>query len=442
MTLRYIFIDMNSYFASVEQQESPALRGKPVGVVPVLAGSTCCIAASYEAKAFGVKTGTHVSDARVLCPGIRLALARPKLYVEYHHRIIDAVEKCIHVEEVCSIDEMYGKLYLNERDPETALGIARNIKDAIRRECGEFVRCSIGIGPNVWLAKVATDLEKPDGLVVVDEHDVKERLCSALELEDLPGIARGMSARLKRRGVTTVRELYELSARDLSYVWGSKLYGVEWWQKLRGYDVYARETKRRTVSHSHVLAPEFRNMRDAYGVAIRMLHKAAFRLRKIGYWTERLTCVVRYSWMEDSLVCEKEPGYGCSEFGRPSAMADGRYGSQNRSGRVGREIRLGPTRDTITLTRALERMWKTFPQGQPLKVAVVLTHLLPNEAVSLKLFAEDQRLVTLADTMDVINRKYEPHTVYLAAMHGYNRAAPERISFTQIPALESFTEKT
>src|SRR4051812_17846161 len=102
----YLFLDLNSYFASVEQQETPALRGKPVGILPVMTDTTCCIAASYEAKAFGVKTGTLVPEARALCPAIRFVEARQDIYVAYHHRIVDTVEACIPIEHILSIDEM------------------------------------------------------------------------------------------------------------------------------------------------------------------------------------------------------------------------------------------------------------------------------------------------------------------------------------------------
>ena len=96
-TVRALFVDFNSYFASVEQQVQPHLRGVPVAVVPVLTESTSCIAASYEAKAFGVKTGTRVSSARKMCPGLQVVESRPPLYVEYHHRLVEAVESCVPV---------------------------------------------------------------------------------------------------------------------------------------------------------------------------------------------------------------------------------------------------------------------------------------------------------------------------------------------------------
>src|SRR5271170_1701045 len=92
-TVNWLFLDLNSYFASVEQQDRPELRGRPVGVVAVDTDSTCCLAASYEAKAYGIKTGTSVKDAKVLCPHITLVEARPKLYVEYHEKIKVAMEE-------------------------------------------------------------------------------------------------------------------------------------------------------------------------------------------------------------------------------------------------------------------------------------------------------------------------------------------------------------
>lgn len=108
--LKYLFLDLNAYFASVEQQERPELRGRPIAVLPLMADSTCVIAASYEAKAFGIKTGTRVSDAKEMCRDIELIEARPTVYVKYHERVKAAVESVLPVQKVCSIDEMYCKL--------------------------------------------------------------------------------------------------------------------------------------------------------------------------------------------------------------------------------------------------------------------------------------------------------------------------------------------
>ncbi len=115
LELNWLFVDLNSYFASVEQEARPELRGRPVGVVPMMADTTCCIAASYEAKAFGVRTGTIVADAKRMCPEIVLVEGRHELYTEYHHRVVEAVESCVPVTAVCSIDEMACRLMGRER---------------------------------------------------------------------------------------------------------------------------------------------------------------------------------------------------------------------------------------------------------------------------------------------------------------------------------------
>jgi DNA polymerase-4 len=126
--VNWLFLDLNSYFASVEQEVRPELRGQPVGVVPVVTDSTVCIAASYEAKAYGVKTGTGVKDAKQMCPAIQLVEARHELYVQYHHRIVEVVESCVPVTIVASIDEMACQLMGRERPAFNAMQLAAKIK--------------------------------------------------------------------------------------------------------------------------------------------------------------------------------------------------------------------------------------------------------------------------------------------------------------------------
>ncbi|RPI67424.1 MAG: DNA polymerase, partial [Ignavibacteriae bacterium] len=181
LLLRSLFIDFNSYFASVEQQTRPELRGKPVAIVPVMADTTSAIAASYEAKAFGVKTGTKIAEAKQMCPGLQLVQARHGIYIEYHHRLVEAVESVIHVERVMSIDEMACSLTGRMCKRENAVELAHEVKRVIARDVGEFMKCSVGIAPNDYLAKTATDMMKPDGLVVIEQEDLPNVLYS-LEL--------------------------------------------------------------------------------------------------------------------------------------------------------------------------------------------------------------------------------------------------------------------
>ncbi|MBI1368642.1 MAG: DNA polymerase [Planctomycetes bacterium] len=402
MSLRYLFVDMNSYFASVEQQTNPGLRGRPVGIVPMMTDSTCCIAASYEAKAFGVSTGTGVREARRLCPKIALVEARPQVYVEYHHRIVEAVESCLHVDCVSSIDEMYGRLMGVEREPQQAAAIAFNVKAAIRR-VGEALRCSIGIAPNAWLAKVASDMVKPDGMTMILPDQLPEALYR-LKLTDLPGIATRMSQRLESRGIRHVHQLCAAGEAELAAAWGSKVLGAIWYQQLRGVDLPYRPTRRGTVGHSHVLPPDQRNERDAYRVTVRMLHKAAHRMRRLGYHASRLTA-------------------------RVSFIGGGRW--EQYAG-------LPQTRDTLTMIAVLQTLWSHKPIREPLKVGVELSELTADACATLPLYAAQARHEMLGDVMDRINERFGRDAIYSAVMLGVKHAAPTRISFTQIPAADEF----
>ncbi len=147
MALRTLAVDFNSYFASCEMQERPELRGRPVGIVPVMAETTCCIAASREAKARGVKVGTGVAEARALCPDIVMVEQRPALYIGYHHRLLAEIEACIHVTNIKSIDEVECDLTATFAPREKALAVARQIKERVARQVGACLTSSIGIAP-------------------------------------------------------------------------------------------------------------------------------------------------------------------------------------------------------------------------------------------------------------------------------------------------------
>ena len=233
MPLRYLFIDMNAYFASVEQQDRPELRGRPVAVVPVDANTSSCIAASYEAKRKGVRTGTPVWQAKLLCPGIVCVHARHERYVQVHKLIVKAVGRCAPVDKVMSIDEMACKLIGSERRPADATAIALKIKAEIKRTVGDYLTCSIGVGPNVMLAKVAGDMMKPDGLTFLHPEELPGNLYP-LKITDFPGIGPRMEKRFHRYGVTTVQQLMGLTVAGLSRVWESKVMGERWFYLLRG----------------------------------------------------------------------------------------------------------------------------------------------------------------------------------------------------------------
>lgn len=399
--LRRVFVDMNAYFASVEQQENPKLRGKPVGVLPVMTRGTCCIAASYEAKKFGVKTGTPVWEAIQLCPKIQLVPARHEKYVEYHDKIVRAVGRCLPVDRILSIDEMVCNLIGDEREPANAERIARKMKEEIRRSVGEFVKCSIGVAPNTMLAKVGTDLQKPDGLVIIRGDELPHRLF-ALKVTDFSGIGPRMEKRFRKYGILDVEQLCGLSAKTMSLIWGSKVHGERWYHLLRGDEVRDPPTKRQTVGHSHVMPPALRTHLGAYGVMVKLIHKAAARLRGANHWCGQMAVTVRYEHGE-------RWDAGC------------------------KVIR---TQDTLSLLRAFERLWQSRCPGKPVQVGMVLFDLTPTPVTTPSLFEGDRDLVEVSHAMDKINRQFGKNTIHFGTLCGSEETAPTRIAFTQIPEFD------
>jgi len=403
MGLTTLFLDMNSYFASVEQQVHPAFRGRPVAVVPMMADTTVCVAASYEAKRFGVRTGTRVDEAKRMCPGLILINGKHELYIQMHHQIVEAVNTCLPVEAVHSVDEMSCRLLGKEREPERALELARDVKMAIYRDVGEYLRCSVGLASNGFLAKVATEIEKPDGLVMLQESDLPERLYG-LELTDLPGIGRRMLVRLQRHGIDTVEQLCAASEEKLVEVWQSVI-GHMWWHWLRGRELPEKPTHHRTVGHSHVLPPMERTEDGARAVLVRLIHKAAVRLRNMDYWARRMHVSVR-------------------SLDRTSWSVD---------------VSLGMCRDTTTMLEAFARMWRErqpLEVGVPIKVSMRLYGLVENRFAPGPLFPAERKRLRLIEAVDALNLKYGRYTVYFASMHRTRDSVPVRIAFGHIPDLD------
>ncbi len=272
----------------------PELRGRPVGVVPAMVDTTCCIAASYEAKAFGVRTGTIVADAKKMCPEIVLVEGRHDLYTEFHHKVVEAVESCVPVTAVCSIDEMACRLMGRERALRAALDLGIQVKKKIREQVGECLRSSVGLATSRYLAKVASDMEKPDGLVALPLDILPEAL-RTLTLRDLPGIGAKTEKRLNEKGIRTMEDLMALDCTQAGQLWGS-VWGERLWHWLRGEDFEMAETEElKSLSHQHVLAPEMRNAEKAYAVAHKLLHKAAMRLRSHGLWAGQIGLAIGFA---------------------------------------------------------------------------------------------------------------------------------------------------
>ncbi len=415
--LRWLYIDFNSYFASVEQQLRPELRGRPVAVVPVKTDSTCAIAASYEAKAFGVKTGTPIYEARRMCPGLVCVVADHQRYVDFHHRILEEVDRHIPVTAVCSIDEVACHLMNNETTPPQATAIAHAIKKGLAKRVGEYIRCSIGIAPNRYLAKIATDLKKPDGLTLFDHQDFPYKLLP-LKLSDLPGIGRNMELRLTLAGIHTISDLLALSPARMRAVWKS-VWGERLWYLLRGWDLPEEPTERKSVSHSHVLAPELRSPSLAFQIAHRLTIKAASRLRRMGYYAQTITLGVRLESGEKLWI----------------------------------DTACQPAYDSFTLLHLLQAQWAKIIEAMPprsriKKLGVTLQRLTPADAshgLQHDLFHQKEiyreKCERVSHAMDRLNHKYGRDAILLGltGAEGKNFTGT-KVAFNRIPDREEFWE--
>jgi DNA polymerase IV len=397
--MNWMLIDMNSYFASVEQHDRPELRGRRVAVIPVESENTCVIAASADAKRFGVKTGTRVRDARQLCPGIVLVKARPDRYVKVHHEILRSVDQCAPVHKVYSIDEWTIRLLGKECEQERAIDLGRRIKQQLLRDFSPCLTCSIGIAPTRLLAKIASDLEKPDGLTVLDPSELPGKL-DHLSLDDLCGIGSGMLTRLDAHGIQSVRDLWALSRQQAIGVWGS-VAGGYWWAGFHGFDEPELSTRRRSMSHANVLDPQFRNDQAAYGIMVRLLCRLGARLRHDDYFAQHLRVHLQYV-------------RGGSWHGQAALLY---------------------VQDTPTLLKKFRKLWQQRIPGTaaPIKVGVEVGGLVPAAQVSPTLFDELEKPRRVSQALDKINQRWGLATIYFGSMQGFRHHMDDKIAFGRIP---------
>ena len=404
MPLHSLYLDLNSFFASCEQQHNPALRGRPVAVVPLMTDSTCAIAASYEAKAFGIKTGTLISEAKRLCPDLVLVQASHKRYVEYHHCVLGAIERVMPVEKVRSIDELTCVLDKTERTAEAASKVAMKLKQIIREEAGICLTSSIGIAPNALLAKIASNMQKPDGLTLLTD-DVLPHALHRLKLKDLPGIGPRMEQRLWRHGVFDVATLLTLDSLRMRGIWGG-VGGARYHAQLHGMSYPDFPTTPSVIGHQHVLEPELRNPSGSLEVMRRLTAKAAERLRDKGYFCRCMSVHVKLT---------RQGG----------ALEDTR--------------RFHETQDTRQLLQLLETMWQQFPPFTPLRVGVTLSGLIPASAHQADLFDRPTPHKAM-EAIDAINQRYGRGTITFGLNTKLDdKMKNDKIAFQRVPKLYEVT---
>ncbi len=394
---RILFLDMDSFFASCEEQMCPQLRGKPIGVVPEIVPTTCVLSASYVAKHRGVKTGTLVGEAQRLCPDITFVAARPGIYKQIHYQIVDILNKISPWVYAKSIDEFAMVLGASERNLYSANSTGHTIKTQFFEKLGPYITTSIGFGPNQFLAKVASEMEKPNGLTHITIHNYQARL-SSLELTDLPGIARATERRLHAEDIYTVEQLLNLSAQTLRRLFG--FMGEVWWYRLHGIEVDDVEHNRSSIGHSHILPPSWRTPEKARQVLQRLVHKTGQRLRKEGFFARHTALAVKY-------------------LGAPSFHA---------------YARTQYYRDTHTMVELAEALFAHRPPTfKPiLGLVFTLSDLKYYPALPQNLFPEINKPLQLTYALDAINDTYGRDTIFQSSMLQAKHTAPDRIPFGEV----------
>ena len=418
-TIEKLYLDFDGFFASVEQQARPNLRGCPVGVVP-FAGTehTCVIACSREAKKAGVKSIMRVRDAKNICPDIKIVPQSPDLYRRAHSQLLAEIASVIPIDAVKSIDELC--CTLSKHDIKDPHGLSARIKSQIRDNIGPFISCSIGFAANRHLAKIAGKQNKPDGVTIWHPEAMPTPLLP-ISFADIPGIGKRMQLRLYKAGIYTTKALLATSPKQMRALWRS-VTGERLWYALHGYDVQAGKTERGMFGHGRVLPPNQRDIKSAISYSRLLLVKAARRMRRENFYAGRIWLWLGY---------RKPKHLRTKDTMSWSAQAS-----------------LAIANDDQAILSALDKLWAVAKRQLPIACKIVRLHVTlldlspANERQLDILLADDgerQKWEKITGAIDGLNRRYGRTLISVGPWEpppgGY---AGGKISYTRIPRPEDF----
>ena len=379
---RIMHIDLNSAFASAEQQAWPGLRGRPMGVTNRLSPECCVIAASYEAKALGIKVGTRRSEALALCPEFVILETDPSKYTHMYLNLLRIMKRYSPNVRMKSIDEGVIDFHgIKGIDNSKLIRIGLEIKQRMKSEVGPWMRLNVGIGPNRFLAKMAASLHKPDGLDLIDHRNVVQ-MYRQLELEDLTGIADAYGARLRAHGIFTPLQFLEANDELLRRRVFKSIHGLHWHQRLRGYEVDDYETSLGMVGRQWMVKNP--------------TNDDAFLRSCLHYLTETVGMKLRYRNVEARGVCV------WMSFSRGGGWKDKRM-----------------YRTTFYTNQDIwERVSRLFDQRPKHMVVnclgIYLYELTPSTKSQLSMFDDVTKASFLTKAVDEINDFYGTFTVFSA----------------------------
>jgi DNA polymerase-4 len=394
-------IDLNSCFATVEQQARPMLRGRPVGVTNrrvSAAKYACIVAASYEAKALGVHVGMRADEGLKLAPDMVILETDPPKYHYAYQKLVNIMKSYSPRVTMKSIDEgvidFHGtRAVINDRP---LADIGYEIKQRLKEDVGCWMRCNVGIAPNRFLAKLAAGLHKPDGLDVIT-HDNLRQVLGGLRLTDLHGIAQRNQARLNIAGIYTPLQFLDAPSDLLRRRVFHSICGEDWYQRLRGHEIDGQEYATKTIGRQYVLEDvrlddQTINERLAY-----LCETTGMKLRHREFCARGIMVYARYAggdyWYERKMF--KTTFFSNAEVHRRAMLLFNKR----------------PRHDYVR------------------EIGVSCYQLEPSHKDQISLLDEVNKEVWLTEAVDQINRQYGEFTMTFAGSHASRGVVKQKIPF-------------
>jgi len=376
-----LHIDMNSYFATVEQLANPFLRGKPIAIGGSVGTRGVVVAASMEAKQMGVKVGMNHPEAIQVCPHLQFIDGDPTKYQFITQTFIDIAKRYSEYIDVYSVDEVFLELTDLVPDIQGAIHIAKLLKQDLANEIGSYLTCSVGIARNRMMAKVASNMKKPDGLSIIDETNIKEVL-DWIELTDIPGIGPRLKVRLFDMGIRTLSQLGNHPVTNLQRVFGPN-YGTMLSEMGKGIDHttishISEVALTKSMGHTYTLKQDTYNRDEIYNTILKLGEKVGRRLRRDHYQGRMIWVWLRWA-----------------DF----------------SGTNGRVTLKQYTDNGYFIYKVAVSIMEGWDFPQPIRAVGVGARLLIHQGKQLPIFEQDKKQHRLQQAQDAINDRYGEFTI-------------------------------
>lgn len=401
----FLHIDINSCFATIEQQANPLLRGKPIIVGSFKSDYGIALAASREAKVMGIKTGTSVKDARKICPGILIVEPDSAKYRHVHLQLRKLLTDYSPEVIPKSIDEFIMDLNQSPVTYPKPYLAALEIKQRIKEEIGEWITVSIGLGPSRFLAKTGAGLHKPDGLDEINKSNF-EQIYRNLPVGDLCGIGFRTEPKLKLYGINTAWDLYTTPLTQSNIIFKS-IHAYYWHRKLSGWSTQDMPTLRKSIGNSYVMPACAGRPKNVLPILAKLVDKCTHRMRKLGLAAKGIGVMARFEdkshWFETHKLQQVI-------FATPDVY------------------------------KAAEHLLMNVPPGKKIrKIGVTCFNLVPLESLQMELFADTVAKKKLAGAMDKVKKRWGTGALHSARMIATQKYVPDRIAFGNTRELEDLT---